>query len=99
MTLADLERRDLPTIRAAASTILDHAGNLGVRRGNLEIGLPERLAPETGEHDRLLPELLDASTVLLAAGSIVVGALESSSKKPLIERLPDVQVLAAGGVQ
>jgi hypothetical protein len=100
LTLADVEGTALPTVQNAASTLLGLGAKLTVRNGRLEIALPERLAPagREQEHQALRASALTAARVLLAAGDVVVGAVDSSSTKTLVERLPAVQVLAAGGI-
>ena len=41
---------------------------------------------------------LDAARVLYAAASVVLDAIARKGDAPLVERLPDVQVLAGGGL-
>jgi hypothetical protein len=98
VTLADLERRELPGVQDAARLVLEMGGTMNVRDGRLEVGLPERLSPDPQEHNRLREDLVCAATVLFAAANIVVPAIESRSKKTLEERLPAAQVLAGGGL-
>lgn len=97
-TLADVEGRPLPTVRAAAALLLGSRCELDVDRERLVVRWPALLsgAPETEKIERAA--LAGAVRVLLAAGDIVTGALSSRSAKDLLERLPDAQVAAGGGI-
>jgi hypothetical protein len=88
----------LPTIAAAAQRILDLAGTIEMRDGHLVIERPERFSDGGQEHEQLEAEFNDAVRVLVAAGDVVLKAVQSTSKKPLSERLPDKQAAAGGGI-
>jgi hypothetical protein len=98
VTLGDVEQRELPTVAEAARRILAAPGTITTRDGRIVVELPTRLAQRDGDHDRLHAELADCVRVLVAARSVVVPALESSSRKPLLERLPDAHAAADGGL-
>ena len=97
VTLADLEGRELPTIGEAAQAVLDARGTIEAHDGRLVVKLPERFAPDRRADEKARRQALDAVRVLVAAGPLVVAAVESRSTKPLAHRLPDAHVLAAGG--
>lgn len=98
VTLADVEGRELPSVRQAVEKILAAGGKLDVKDGRLVVQLPEQLAPNQSAHEQAKAELMDCVKVLIAGGELVTEAVASRSKKTLVERLPDVQVLAGGGL-
>lgn len=87
VTLAELEGRDLPTLKAAAD-IVNESGKLEVVGDRLRVHLRVRADRE-----------LDAARVLYGAEQMVVDAIKSAERGKGKEiALPDVQVLAGGGV-
>jgi hypothetical protein len=82
VSLGDLEGRALPSVAAAAQRILDLAGTIAANDGRLVIERPERFSPGGQDNEKLEAEFLDCVRVLVAAGDIVVKAVESTSKKP-----------------
>jgi hypothetical protein len=89
VTLADTEGRRLPTVRQAAALILE-TGTITLKDQSLVFHLPAA--------KKFTQAQLDAVLVLRAAHEIVAPAVDSTSTKPLVERLPDTQVLADGGL-
>ena len=99
VTFADVEGREMPTVAQAAKQIQELGGTLSVAAGRLVIERPEKFTPKGGvPEEELVAEFLDAVRVVVAAGEIVVKAVESGSQKPLTDRLPDKPVGAGGGV-
>jgi hypothetical protein len=98
VTLADVEGRELPTVSEAARRILAAPGTIKPRDGRIVVELPSRLAQRDADHERPRAELGDCVRVLVAARGVVIPALESSSRRPLLDRLPDAQVAADGGI-
>lgn len=100
LTLGDMMRRNLPPLREAVETILA-VGSLEVHASQLVIRVPEKLTQGRDNSKReaaALDGLADAALTILGARDIVVKALESDSRKPLAERLPNVHVSADGGM-
>jgi hypothetical protein len=100
VTLEDLTGEPLPTLREAARLILDLGGEIKARGETLVITAPERL-DEVHMIDLERREgLRRACRVLAAAAPLVLAELERAGRKGLdVDRLPDAQVLAAGGVE
>jgi hypothetical protein len=100
LTAADLAGHRKPqTLREAARLLEDAGCRVGRgEHGELEIKLPERLAPpgERGVASR--DALLAAARTLLAGERAVLAELERRSTRPLAERLPDGLPSAGGGV-
>ncbi len=96
--LSDLEGQPLPTLREAAREIEASGGQLKAESGHLIISLPARLHERPLLDQARRQELLRACRVLFVAGDVVAAELQTRGRKPLVERLPDAQVLAGGGV-
>jgi hypothetical protein len=100
VTAADLAGQRKPqTLREAARLLEDAGCRVGRgEHGELEVKLPERLAPpgERGVAGR--DALLAAARTLLAGERAVLAELERRSTRPLAERLPDGLPSAGGGV-
>jgi hypothetical protein len=100
VTAAEIEGRDLPTVRQAALEVLAAGGRLevgGDRR--LRVELPDRVAEIGAVEQDFRRPLLTAAKVLYMASKVVVETIEGRGRKPLDPtRLPDQQVLPSGGV-
>jgi hypothetical protein len=96
VTLGDvLGRDDLPTLRQAASTIVEqYCGRISERDGRLRVEVPEMLEPGPGEHEARA-RVAAATIVLLHAEPLVLAELGRRGRLD-VERLPD-RPLAAGG--
>ena len=100
VTLAELESKpeQVPTLRQAVSQLYDLGGRLEADGPDLRIRVPERLAedPNTDHGTRqTLPPLV---RVIAAGRNVILGELAKGGKTPLVERIPDRQVGAAGGL-
>jgi hypothetical protein len=103
VTLADLQGRELPTLRSAILTIEAYGGEITASGGALRIDLPERLTMPTpaGIADyhcetEARQVALEAARVIDAGRELVMQALARRSKHALAERVPDKPVLAGG---
>ena len=91
ITLADLEGRELPTVRGAAMTIEEFGGRITHRHGRLIVEVPENLSEPTSwdraiEEQLLRARAVDATVVLLAAQETVIAELDRRGRLDL-ERL------------
>jgi hypothetical protein len=101
VTLADLEGRELPTLRQAARVVLEeYRGRIEAKDGRLVISVPELLTVPGG-WDASTSEQVerqrvhDATRVLIAARDHV---LQEINKRGRLDQLRDVQVGADGTV-
>lgn len=102
ITLADLQGRELPTIRRAAQLLVgDLRGSIKERHGRLVFAVPELLVRSGSwgaaeQQKELRRQASDAAAVLVAAREVVLEEL-ARGKQLDPERLPDVQAGADGG--
>jgi len=100
LTLAAVEGDDaMPTLRQAAATVIEHGGRLEAKDGELLIDVPERFAEDGFLDLSVKGHVHKAARVVAAGRDVVLAELARESRKPLVDRLPDRQVLAAGGVE
>lgn len=100
LTLVELDGEEsLPTLREAAELVYGLGGRLEARDGCLVVLIPAKLNAEPFADLEARNSLRRAARVLVVAQNLLLAELARGSKKPLAERLPDRQVLAAGGVE
>jgi hypothetical protein len=108
LTLADRDKQDHPTLRAAVRTFTAMGGTLEVGAyGELVLNVPERLIRQTADNELMYGMLeSDARATCIAAAAeiakaerVIIAALNTrKQRQSLVDVVPDAPVTFAGGV-